>query len=238
MGEAPPPVMLITGAARGIGAATTRAAHRSGYRLVLVGRSESVADFSETFPPGSTTSVIGDSTDPATVSAAVESALSTFGRLDAVVANAGIAVGPSICGDLDGPDPTQAWTDMILTNVLGTVLTVRATVPALTTSRGRLIIIGSVLGRYSMPGSLYSATKYATFGIAEAARQELLGTGVSVTLIEPGPVATSFGGNGDTDRSDTTLTPGDVAAAVLYSLAQPAGVDINELLLRPHGATP
>jgi len=234
------PVTLITGAARGIGAATAHAAHRAGHQLVLLGRSESVAALTQQFPQGSASFVIGDITDPTATAQAVEVALRTYGRLSAVIANAGIAVGPSLCGELEGPDPSDQWRTMILTNVLGTALTVRASAPALIATRGRLVLIGSVLGRYTMPGSLYSATKHATAGIAEATRQELLGTGVSVTVIEPGPVGTSFGGSATPDSTPATpaLTPDDVAAAVMYVLTQPNGVDVNELLLRPHGATP
>ena len=240
MNETDRPVTLITGAAKGIGYAAADAAHRGGHHLVLLGRSDSVAALAQQFPPGAASHVIGDVTDPTATAHAVDVAQRTYGRLDAVIANAGIAVGPSLCGELEGPDPSDQWRTMILTNVLGTALTVRASARALIETRGRLVLIGSVLGRYTMPGSLYSATKHAIAGIAEATRLELRGTGVSVTLIEPGPVNTSFGGSATPDSTPTTpaLTPDDVAAAVMYALTQPAGVDINELLLRPHGATP
>ena len=81
---------------------------------------------------------------------------------------------------------------MVLTNVYGCALTIRATLPALKESKGHLLLTGSVAGRRALPGSLYSATKWAVTAMGEAARLELNGTGVRVTLIEPGSVDTPF----------------------------------------------
>ena len=118
---------------------------------------------------------------------------------------------------------------MVLTNVYGVALTIRATLPALKESHGHLLLTGSVAGRRALPGSLYSATKFAVTAMGEAARLELDGTGVRVTLIEPGMVDTPF----FSERPTDALEPEDVARAVLYAVSQPPHVDLNEILIRP-----
>ena len=117
----------------------------------------------------------------------------------------------------------------VLTNVYGAALTIRAAFPALKETRGHLLLTGSVAGRRALPGSLYSATKWAVTGMGEAARQEVNGTGIRVTLIEPGAVDTPFFDNPVTDA----LHPDDVARAVMFAVSQPPHVDVNEILVRP-----
>jgi NADP-dependent 3-hydroxy acid dehydrogenase YdfG len=118
---------------------------------------------------------------------------------------------------------------MVLTNVYGAALTIRATLPALRDARGHLLLTGSVAGRRALPGSLYSATKWAVTAMGESARLELADTGVRVTLIEPGMVDTPF----FDDRPRDALEPADVARAVMYAISQPPHVDVNEILVRP-----
>jgi NADP-dependent 3-hydroxy acid dehydrogenase YdfG len=123
---------------------------------------------------------------------------------------------------------------MVLTNVLGVALTIRATLPTLLEAdAGHYLITGSVAGRRSLPGSLYSATKWAVTGMAESLRLELRqmqeNHSIRVTLIEPGAVDTPFFEN----RPEHALSDDDVARAALYALEQPQGVDVNEILIRP-----
>ena len=118
---------------------------------------------------------------------------------------------------------------MVLTNVYGAALTIRATLPSLMQARGHLLLTGSVAGRRALPGSLYSATKWAVTAMGEAARQELDGTGVRVTLIEPGMVSTPFFDN----PVSNALSADDVARAVMFAVSQPPHVDVNEILVRP-----
>ena len=84
-------------------------------------------------------------------------------------------------------------------------------------------------GRRALPGSLYSATKWAVTGMGESLRQEMNGTGVRVTLIEPGMVDTPFFDN----PVSNALDPDDVARAVMFAVSQPPHVDVNEILVRP-----
>jgi NADP-dependent 3-hydroxy acid dehydrogenase YdfG len=156
--------------------------------------------------------------------ALVTAGLEAFGKIDAAFANAGFG-GPR--GFLE--DTVEHWREMVLTNVYGAALTIRATIPALKESQGHLLITSSVAGRRVLPGSLYSCTKHAVTAMGEAARQDLNGTGVRVTLIEPGMVDTPFFENRPTDA----LQDEDIARGVIYALSQPPHVDVNEILIRP-----
>jgi NADP-dependent 3-hydroxy acid dehydrogenase YdfG len=219
-------VFLITGASSGIGAATARHAAQAGYRLILAARStdklQSLAD--ELGGPERALAVKSDVTDWEDQQRMVRSALDAFGQIDVTFANAGFG-GPR--GFLK--DTPEHWREMVLTNVYGAALTLRATIPALTESRGHLLLTSSVAGRRVLPGSMYSATKHAVTAMGEAARQDLSGTGVRVTLIEPGMVDTPFFEN----RPSDALEPDDIARAVLYAVSQPPHVNVNEMLIRP-----
>ena len=119
--------------------------------------------------------------------ALVAAALARFGRLDVAWANAGFG---ATRGWLN--DTPEHWRAMVLTNVLGAAYTVRAAIPALKESVGHVLLTGSVAGRRAVPGSLYSATKWAVTAMGESIRADLNGTGVRTTLIEPGGVDTPF----------------------------------------------
>ena len=220
------PVLLITGASSGIGAATARHAADAGYRLVLAARSAGRLDelAEELGGPERALAVGCDVTEWHQQQAMVAAALEAFGQLDVAFANAGFGAQR---GFLES-DP-EHWRTMVLTNVYGVALTIRATLPALKDSRGHLLLTGSVAGRRVLPGSLYSATKWAVTAMGEAARQELNGTGVRVTVIEPGQVDTPFFEN----RPRHALQPDDVARAVMFAVSQPPHVDVNEILVRP-----
>ncbi|HVL30957.1 MAG TPA: SDR family oxidoreductase [Solirubrobacteraceae bacterium] len=220
------PVLLITGASSGIGAATARRAAREGYRVVLAARStgalEELAD--ELGGEQRAIAVTCDVGEWSDQEAMVRSALDAFGRIDVAFANAGFGAKR---GFLE--ETPEHWRSMVLTNVLGCAYTIRATLPALKDSVGHLLLTSSVAGRRALKGSLYSATKHAVTAMAEAARQDLDGTGVRVTSIEPGLVDTPFFDN----RVSNALEPDDIARAVLFAVQQPPHVDVNEILVRP-----
>lgn len=220
------PVFLITGASSGIGAATARHAAQAGYRLVLAARSEDrlAGLAAELGGDERALAVACDVTDFGQQEALVQRARDAFGRVDVAFANAGFG-GPR---GFEKGDPEE-WRRMVLTNVLGAAYTIRAAAPALRESRGHLLLTGSVAGRRALPGSLYSATKWAVTGMGESARQDFNGTGVRVTLIEPGMVDTPFFDDKPTDA----LAADDIARAVLYAVSQPPHVDVNEVLIRP-----
>lgn len=219
-------VLLITGASSGIGAATARHASADGWRVVLAARSqERLEDLADELGGSERALAVRcDVTEWEDQQRLVETALSAFGRIDAAFANAGFG-GPR--GFLK--DTPEHWREMVLTNVYGAALTLRASIPALTESRGHLLLTSSVAGRRVLPGSMYSCTKHAVTAMGEAVRQDLNGTGVRVTLIEPGMTDTPF----FDDRPTDALQDEDIARAVIYAISQPPHVDVNEILVRP-----
>lgn len=222
------PVFLITGASTGIGAATARQASAHGYRVVLAARSQGPLDALAAELGGAerALAVPCDVTEWEQQQALAAAALDRFGRIDVVFANAGFGA-PR--GFLEG-DPEQ-WRAMVTTNVLGAAYTIRATIPALRESRGHLLLTGSVAGRKAMPGSLYSATKWAVTAMSEGVRQDLHGSGVRVTLLSPGVVETPFWDDGAPGAEP--LGSADLADAVLWAVTRPPHVDVNEILIRP-----
>jgi NADP-dependent 3-hydroxy acid dehydrogenase YdfG len=229
--ESADPVLLITGASSGIGAATARAA-AGGYRLVLAARRleqlEQLAQ--ELGGEERALAVRCDVTEWDQVEAMAAAGLERFGRIDAVFANAGFG---ATRGFLE--ESVEHLRSMVLTNVLGAALTIRATLPhLLERGDGHVLITSSVAGRRALPGSLYSATKWAATAIGEALRAELRqmheNTAIKVTLIEPGMTDTDFF---ESRPGESALRDTDIAKAVMYALDQRPGVDVNEILIRP-----
>src|SRR5438105_3303405 len=148
----PDPVFLITGASSGIGAATARHAAEAGYRVALAARSrDRLTDLAKELGGDKRALAVEcDVTEWEQQEAMVKEALDHFGRLDVAFANAGFG---GTRGFLS--DTPEHWREMVLTNVYGAALTIRATIPALKETRGHLLLTGSVAGRRSMPGSLY-----------------------------------------------------------------------------------
>ncbi|HYQ77670.1 MAG TPA: SDR family oxidoreductase [Solirubrobacterales bacterium] len=225
------PVLLITGASSGIGAATARAAAGT-HRLVLAARREEKLEKLAEQLGGAERAVAVrcDVSEWDEVQALAATALDRFGRIDAVFANAGFGASR---GFLE--ESPEHWRSMVLTNVYGVALTIRATLPhLLERGDGHFLVTSSIAGRRVLPGSLYSATKWAATAIGEALRQELRqmheNHGIKVTLIEPGMVDTPFF---DNSPGEHALRDDDIARAVMYALEQREGVDVNEILIRP-----
>jgi NADP-dependent 3-hydroxy acid dehydrogenase YdfG len=229
--ESKKPVLLITGASSGIGAATARMASDR-YRLVLAARRREPLEAlaGELGGDEAAIAVVCDVTEWDQVEDLAARALEVFGRIDAVFANAGFG---ATRGFLE--ESPEHWRSMVLTNVLGPALTIRATLPhMLERGDGHYVITSSVAGRRALPGSLYSATKFAATTIGEALRQELRqmkeNDRIKVTLIEPGITDTEFF---DDKPAEWALRDEDIAREVLHALTAPPGVEINEILIRP-----
>ncbi|MCB0877066.1 MAG: SDR family oxidoreductase [Solirubrobacterales bacterium] len=222
---------LITGASTGIGAATAKRLREAGYALVLSSRREEpLQELAAELGGGDDVLVVpSDVTEWESVEALAAATIERFGSIDVVFANAGFGASR---GFLE--ESPEHWRSMVLTNVLGVAHTIRATLPhLLERDAGHYVITSSVAGRRALPGSLYSATKWAVTGMGESLRQELRSmhdnTSIRVTLIEPGMVDTPFFDN----RPTGALEADDIAAAVLYAVEQPGRVDVNEILIRP-----
>ena len=227
------PVTLITGGSTGIGAATARALLKQGHRVAVTGRDAGkLAAFATTAGAGERLLMItGDASEADDVASAVRHVLDTWGQLDNVIANAGI----SLPGNLEthAPEDMRA---MILTNVLGPALLIQETLPHLRTSKGRIVIIGSVAGVRHTPGNLYSVTKWAAHALAENTRLMVGQDGVGVTVVAPGIVDTPFWhGRGGTPEAAATMTAEQIADTIVFAINQPAGVDINHITVRPTG---
>jgi len=225
------PVLAITGASSGIGAATARHAVAAGWQVVLGARSEDKLEQLASELGGEEKAVPRrcDVTAWGDQQALVQAAIDSFGGLDAHFANAGLGMKR---GFLEATP--EEWKAMIDTNVYGVALSIRAALAHFReTRRGHFLLTSSVAGRRSLPGSLYSASKFAVTAMGEALRQELRqtdeGAAIRVTLIEPGMVDTPFFDN----PVQGALEPDDIARAVMYALGQPPHVDVNEILVRP-----
>jgi NADP-dependent 3-hydroxy acid dehydrogenase YdfG len=224
-------VLLITGASSGIGAAAAHHAVEAGWRVVLGARSEDKLEkLAGELGEGKAVARRCDVTSFEDQEALVQAALHEFGRLDAAFANAGFGAKR---GFLE--ESVEHWRAMVDTNVTGVALTIRAVLPhLLEAGTGHVLLTGSVAGRRALPGSLYSATKWAVTAMGEALRAELRQmhdepNEIRVTLIEPGMVDTPF----FSDRPSDALHHDDIARAVMYALEQPPHVDVNEVLIRP-----
>jgi len=219
--------MLITGASTGIGAATARQAVAAGWRVVLGARGEErLAELAAALGGESAARYrrcdVADWDDQQEL---VKLAVDGFGGLDVVFANAGFGAKR---GFLE--ESVEHWKAMIDTNVLGTALTIRATLPTFREQgHGQFVLTSSVAGRRALPGSLYAATKHAVTAMGEGLRQEVSDSDIKVTLIEPGMVDTPFFEN----RPNGALAAEDIASAVMWAISQPANVDVNEVLIRP-----
>jgi NADP-dependent 3-hydroxy acid dehydrogenase YdfG len=220
-------VVAITGATAGIGAAAANQLVEAGAKVVLGGRREERLD--EAVARLGAENAIGVTMDvrsPADCARLVEAAVSTFGRLDTIVPNAGIG----LYGDI--LDHSDAEVErMMHTNYDGTVWAIRAAVPAMlqTAGGGDIVIVSSVAGlRGGGDEAVYAGTKFAQVGLAGALDRELRAKGIRVTAVCPAGTATEFAiGTGRVDndpRFAEWLTADDVAHAIVTVLQQPRSV--------------
>jgi NADP-dependent 3-hydroxy acid dehydrogenase YdfG len=221
-------VAFITGASRGIGAATARALHAAGAHVGLASRSG--ADLGLAGAIG----VVCDVRDAGSVERAVGAVVERFGQLDIAIVNAGVgAYGPIL--DL----PPEHLEEMIEVNVKGAIHTVRATLPHLLNSDAAdLVTVASDAGRRGLPlEAVYCASKFAQVGLTAALDHELREEGIRCTNVCPGGVATDFAmGRGRTPEMPQLagmMRPEDVADAVLFVLTRPRTHRILEVAFRP-----
>ncbi|WP_028935681.1 SDR family NAD(P)-dependent oxidoreductase [Pseudonocardia spinosispora] len=206
---------LITGATSGFGRLIADRALAAGAQVIAVGRrTDRLDDLVRSAPEGQLTTLALDLTAPdaeRTLAAAVRDA----GRLDVLVNNAGYGV----FGAVEQTSAEQVRA-VLETNVLANLAVLRASLPALRESRGRVVQLSSLIGQFAFPGSgLYSASKAAVELFSEALAHEVAPTGVRVTIVEPGTFATEFLGSAAVVPPDDTYAPTVGAALSQFSSA-------------------
>ncbi|WP_328810106.1 SDR family oxidoreductase [Rhodococcus sp. NBC_00294] len=213
--------VLVTGGASGLGAAVVDAVLDAGGTPLVIDR---VA------PESGVEHVVADLADSAAAEAATLELVSPAGRLDGVFTAAGV----DSCGPL-GSVSTKDWERVVHVNLLGTVAVVRAALPALTESHGRVVTCASTLGIKAVgDATAYCASKFGVVGFTRALAAETAGE-IGVTLLIPGGMHTAFF-DGRTEQykppADAKLNrPEDTAASVIFALSQPAGCEIRELVV-------
>jgi NAD(P)-dependent dehydrogenase (short-subunit alcohol dehydrogenase family) len=217
--------ILVTGGSSGLGAAVAARVEEAGGTAIVLDR----------VPPS--LDVAYEQVDlavPREAEQAVVRAAEKAGGLDAVVT----AAGTDACGDILDVD-ADAWDRVIAVNLIGTVAVVRAALPYLETSHGRVVTVASTLGLRALhAATAYCASKFGVVGFTRALAMEL-GDRVGVTMLVPGGMKTAFfDGRPENFKPapDQLLNdPSVVANSVVFALQQPAGVELRELIVTPAG---
>jgi NADP-dependent 3-hydroxy acid dehydrogenase YdfG len=237
-------VVAVTGASSGIGEATALACAKAGAAVALAARrSERIEALAQRIVEdgGRAIAVETDVGQEEQARRFVERTHAELGRLDVLVNNAGVM----LLGPIENA-PTEEWRRMIEANVFGVLYCTHAALPLMRAQgSGHIVNVSSVAGRVARAGSgVYNLTKFGVGAFSESLRQEGVAIGVRVTTIEPGAVATELPGHNRPEVLEqmakrfegvTPLEAGDIAAAILYAIGQPANVSINEVLIRPSG---
>ena len=218
--------LLITGASTGIGAATARAAANAGWNVALLARSRDALERLAEEIGDTALALPCDITDREQLNKAVEQAVSHFGGLDAVYANAGMGVSKP---GIEKGDPEE-WHDMIHLNVLAVLTTAHTTLPHLRKTKGHFVVTGSKAGRDHLKGSVYGATKWFVQGFAGNLAEEMREWGGRCTVITPGMVDTPFFDEPKPEK----IQPEDVANAVIFALEKPDTASVREIHIMPN----
>ena len=236
-------IVFITGASSGIGAACAKLFADAGAKLILAARrKERLQELVEKLNLKSSEFYLLelDVRDRKAVEFAISSLPSEWSAIDILVNNAGLSRGLDKLYEADFQD----WEEMIDTNIKGLLYMTRYIVPGMVSrGAGHVINIGSIAGHQTYPGgNVYCGTKAAVKSISEGLKQDLLGSPVRVTSVDPGLVETEFSEvrfHGDSDRAKkvyqgmTPLTPDDVADVVFFCATRPSHVNINDVILMP-----
>lgn len=236
-------IVFITGASSGIGAACTKIFAQNGAKLILAARRyEKLQQVVELLSIDSSNVhlIELDVRNREAVESAISSLPAEWSDIDILINNAGLSRGL----DKLHEGAFQDWEEMIDTNIKGLLYMTRYIVPGMVQrARGHVINIGSIAGHQTYPsGNVYCGTKAAVKSISEGLKQDLLGTPIRVTSVDPGMVETEFSEvrfHGDSERAAkvyqgvTPLTPDDVADVIYYCATRPAHVNINEVMLMP-----
>ena len=224
---------LVTGGSKGIGLGVAEAMVDAGMDVVITARTEadvrSAEDALNARGAGRALGVTCDVRDLDQQRAAVATTLETFGRLDVLIANAGVGHFASIA-DLE-PD---AWHRVLDTNLTGVFYSIKAALDPLVAAEGLVVTIGSLAGtNFFEGGAAYNASKFGLAGFSQAVMLDLRRHGVRVSTIMPGSVATHFGGGGPGDADAWKIQPEDVGTLVMELVRMPARTLPSKIEVRP-----
>jgi 3-oxoacyl-[acyl-carrier protein] reductase len=228
-------VAVVTGAARGIGAAVAKRLAGLGATVLLVARDKTkLAEIEEEIRAGGGTAIATavDLTDTDAVSAFTKSVVDRFGRCDILVNNAGIAT----IGTLLHETNPEVWNALMDTNLRAPYLMIRGLAPLMIEARsGQIINISSLAGRNPVKGAAaYSASKWGLNGLTYSVAEELREYGIRVSVIAPGSVNSGFSSLGTNEaEGGWKIQPDDIAEAVAMLVTQSPTSFISEVLLRP-----
>ena len=229
-------VAVITGASTGIGRAAARALAREGAKVALTARRrERLEELSAEIRQSGTEAVFvyGDVREEQTAKNIVARTVKAFGRIDILIANAGMAYYRNLIDT-----SVSEYDEMMDINMKGTWLITRHTVPVMIKQReGQILLVSSMAGVYGFAGeATYCATKFAQVGFAQGLDKELRGHGIKVGTVNPGGVKTEFAlGKGRTDEmveKSGWLEPEDVAEAIVFACTQPKLSRIIQMQMR------
>jgi ribitol 2-dehydrogenase len=229
-------VALVTGASSGIGRALARALGAAGCRLALVARSHERLEVVASELGSEHLVLPADLTDPAAVEDVAARTLAHFGRVDILLANAGLYVpGDVAVGDAD------KWDELLAVNVAGTFRLVRAVLPTMIARQaGDIVLTSSISGHQAIPWEpIYSASKHAVQAFAHGLRRQVMKDGIRVGTVAPGVVLNELWGYRDEAAiaakvaTREGLRSEDVVEAVLFMLTRPANVTIRDLVILP-----
>jgi NAD(P)-dependent dehydrogenase (short-subunit alcohol dehydrogenase family) len=224
---------LITGGSKGIGYGIAASLLQEGVNVVITSRQQDAVDAAVQQLSGTGTGkiigVVADVRDSADQKRAVALALATFGRLDVLVANAGVGH----FAPITELTPEQ-WHETIDTNLTGVFYSVKAAAEALTASKGYFISIASLAGTNFFPAaSAYNASKFGLVGFTQAVMLDLREAGIKCTTIMPGSVATHFNNHNPSDSDSWKIQPEDMGQLVVDLLRMPSRTLPSKIEVRP-----
>ncbi|GAB3641646.1 SDR family oxidoreductase [Spirosoma arcticum] len=223
--------IIISGASRGIGRATALLLAQNGANVVITARNVIELKQVETEGQGRIVAVPGDVSSEVDMQRVVQTALDRFGRLDAVINNAGYGVFKNV-----DEITVDEWDELMATNVKGTFLLTKAALPTLKAQgSGHVVVVASdVAKRTFAGGSLYTASKYAQEAFMGALRKEIRPFGIKVTGVYSGLVDSHFHEKGHGhETSKSYLQSEDMAESMLFILSRPAHVVVDEFMVHP-----